>query len=73
MELLTIVSFLAVAFILLGWYDIVVPVLHKYGILIIISLSALYYFDCEPCKQIIFIALATAIFTAMYLSPKHKY
>ena len=73
MELLTIVSFLAGAFILLGWYDIVLPVLHKYGILIIISLSALYYFDCEKCRNIIFIALATAIFTARYLSPKHRY
>ncbi len=73
MELLTIVSFLAGAFILLGRYNIVRPVLHKHWILIIISLSALYYFDCEKCRNIIFIALASAIFTAMYLSPKHRY
>lgn len=73
MELLIIVSFLAGAFISRGWYYIVRPVLHKYGLLIIISLSALYYFDCEKCRNIIFIAIASAIFTARYLSPKNKY
>jgi hypothetical protein len=72
MELFTILSLLAGAFIVLCWHDIVRKVLRKYWILSVTVLAALFYFDCFICKKIIFVAFATAIITAVYLSPKYK-